>query len=45
MALRCNFEPFEDFMKFYDKIVPNIYTPEPGITEVNILYLLVDLGH
>lgn len=27
-------EPFDTFMEFYDKIVPNIYTPEPGIMEV-----------
>ncbi|ODN00431.1 Protein PTCD3, mitochondrial [Orchesella cincta] len=33
VALKCNLEPFDVFMQYYDKIVPNIYTPEPGIME------------
>lgn len=39
MALRCNFEPFDEFMKFYSKIVPNIYTP--GIYNKDRYYLRV----
>lgn len=30
-ALMCKTEPLETFMEFYDKLVPNIYTPEPGV--------------
>jgi len=37
MALRCTSEPFDEFMKFYNKVVPNIYTPEPGIFEVTLV--------
>nr|CAD7201210.1 unnamed protein product [Timema douglasi] len=32
-ALLCSTEPFEVFMEFYNKMVPNIYIPEPGIME------------
>jgi len=34
VALKCTLEPFDVFMQYYDKIVPNIYTPEPQIMEV-----------
>ncbi|KAJ8881542.1 hypothetical protein PR048_018024 [Dryococelus australis] len=32
-ALLCSMEPLEVFMEFYNKMVPNIYVPEPGIME------------
>ncbi|CAD7077516.1 unnamed protein product [Hermetia illucens] len=32
-ALLCHTEPLEEFMKTYDLLVPNVYTPEPGIME------------
>lgn len=32
-------EPFDTFMEYYDKIVPNIYTPEPGIMEVLLIFV------
>ncbi|CAG7817066.1 unnamed protein product [Allacma fusca] len=31
--LRVNLEPIEDFFNFYDKLVPNIYIPEPAVME------------
>lgn len=33
LALLCQTESIEDFMQFYDMLVPNIYIPEPGIME------------
>ncbi|XP_037078403.1 protein PTCD3 homolog, mitochondrial-like, partial [Pollicipes pollicipes] len=34
LALLYGTEPIEDFMaNFYNKLVPNVYTPEPGIME------------
>lgn len=33
LALLCQTESIEDFMHTYDLLVPNIYTPEPGIME------------
>ncbi|XP_037956999.1 protein PTCD3 homolog, mitochondrial-like [Teleopsis dalmanni] len=32
-ALLCQTEPVEEFMQTYDKLVPNIYIPEPGVME------------
>ncbi|XP_055837549.1 protein PTCD3 homolog, mitochondrial [Episyrphus balteatus] len=32
-ALLSNTEPLEEFMVTYDRLVPNIYIPEPGIME------------
>ncbi|XP_063221190.1 small ribosomal subunit protein mS39 [Bacillus rossius redtenbacheri] len=32
-ALLCSMEPLDVFMDFYNKMVPNIYVPEPGIME------------
>ena len=35
LGLLCNTEPIEAFMEnFYNQLVPNVYTPEPGIMEV-----------
>uniref|UniRef100_A0A336MAF5 Small ribosomal subunit protein mS39 n=1 Tax=Culicoides sonorensis TaxID=179676 RepID=A0A336MAF5_CULSO len=31
MGLMCLTESLDDFMEFYNRLVPNIYTPEPGI--------------
>ncbi|XP_030371192.1 protein PTCD3 homolog, mitochondrial [Scaptodrosophila lebanonensis] len=33
LALLCQTEAIEDFMRTYDLLVPNIYIPEPGIME------------
>lgn len=34
-ALLCNTEPLDVFMETYNTLVPNVYTPEPGImTEI-----------
>ncbi|XP_034104058.1 protein PTCD3 homolog, mitochondrial [Drosophila albomicans] len=33
LALLCQTETIEDFMRTYDLLVPNIYIPEPGIME------------
>ncbi|XP_017868410.1 PREDICTED: protein PTCD3 homolog, mitochondrial [Drosophila arizonae] len=33
LALLCQTESIEDFMRTYDILVPNIYIPEPGIME------------
>ncbi|RZF47261.1 hypothetical protein LSTR_LSTR004970 [Laodelphax striatellus] len=32
--LKCEYETLDDFFNFYDKLVPNIYIPEPLVTEV-----------
>ncbi|XP_039275345.1 protein PTCD3 homolog, mitochondrial [Nilaparvata lugens] len=32
--LKCDHETLDDFFIFYDKLVPNIYVPEPLVTEV-----------
>ena len=35
LGLLFSTEPVEEFMeRFYNKLVPNVYTPEPGIMEV-----------
>ena len=39
MFIRINSEPIEKYFEFYEKIVPNIYTPEPGVMEVIIVIL------
>lgn len=31
IALLCNTEPLEEFMKIYEDLTPNVYSPEPGI--------------
>lgn len=31
LALMCQTEPLDVFMECYNRLVPNIYTPEPGI--------------
>lgn len=31
LGLLCSTEPLDTFMQTYNKLVPNIYTPEPGI--------------
>nr|XP_014101005.2 protein PTCD3 homolog, mitochondrial [Bactrocera oleae] len=33
IALLCQTEPIDEFMKIYDLLVPNVYIPEPGIME------------
>lgn len=33
-ALICQMGTLKEFMDHYDKLVPNIYVPEPGIMEV-----------
>jgi len=33
MGLKASMEPFDKLMECYNKIVPNVYTPEPGIME------------
>ncbi|XP_045114775.1 protein PTCD3 homolog, mitochondrial-like [Portunus trituberculatus] len=32
-ALSCSSLPIDEFMQVYDKLVPHIYTPEPGIMQ------------
>lgn len=32
-VLLCNMEPLEVFMEYYNKLVPNIYIPEPAVME------------
>lgn len=44
--LICSTEPLEVFMEFYDKLVPNIYTPEPSVMfEVSYLISTSKLCH
>lgn len=38
IALLCVTEPFDIFMETYRKLVPHIYTPEPGNDFVRIFY-------
>ncbi|XP_063702897.1 small ribosomal subunit protein mS39 [Culicoides brevitarsis] len=33
VGLMADTEPIEDFMETYNRLVPNIYTPEPGIMQ------------
>lgn len=46
--LKCENDAIEDFMKFYDLYVPNIYIPEPVVMEVRrdiyfILYQFIPI--
>jgi len=39
--MKCEGLPFEQFMEYYNVVVPHIYTPEPAIMEVRFEFSLL----